>query len=185
MVLAMTFLAWGIILMLGPTFLRMVLKIASSIVPVSLMTVRAFAIFTILVVFVGILYKSTIGGKIYKKYYHEKGKIKGVRKVFRRMLTVLHVLGITGVVLIICNPFIVYANDVWAKIIEEHATGFRHARYVGVVLIAMAVGFLIGMFYQRRKRIVKYRQNFIQFEEQVPMLFDSKARDEEKVDDEL
>ena len=157
MVLTASMLIWGLILTIGPAALKLVLNIIASIVPVSTVTVRFGVIFVTVVIVVGILYKSSVSGMIYKKFYNNILEIKGLRKLFKKVLTVLHIIGITGVVLIVLNPFWRFVSKLWSEFIENNQKIFEVAWYIGIVFLTTSLGMISGTVYERRRKISQYR----------------------------
>lgn len=179
-VLASSLLIWGFILTIGPALLKLILDFVASIVPVSAVTVEFGTVFVIVVVVIGILYKSSVSGRIYKKYYNDRNLVKGARRTFKRLLTILHIIGIVGVVLVVLNPMWRFFDKVWASCIQGHTKGFQIAWYIGIVCLATAIGMISGAVYERRRKISRYKVSAENYDD-VP---DDKKPDDYWLDDE-
>ena len=152
MVLGITAFCWGIIFVFGPTFIRIALEVISKIVPVSKATVYCGSAYIIMVIIIGAIYKSSVGGKICRKLCNEKIIEKRVRKIFRMILSVLHFIGIVGISLLIVNPVASIASNWLNALMIKHAEEFKNVQYFGLVLIIISVGFFISIFYQKCKK---------------------------------
>lgn len=152
LILIAIIVALGLILLAGPSVLKVILNWTAAIVPVSRGVVTVGLIVIGVLVLTNMIYKSIVQGKVHKKH---KGDGEYLRKKCYRwgiVTRVVNVLAMFYMGLIILNPLLVKWRDAWVKVIDNNLSGFSNARVVGMFLLAIGVSLFIGGYVEKRKR---------------------------------
>lgn len=143
MVLAMEILfGVGVLFCVGPTALSYILTGFAAVEPVSGFMTTYLMVLFLLYIFLSRMHRKTL----YKTNNPQQSrKIRKRRFVLIKLITVVHWVAIMSMILIVFHGLLVKANSGWLTILSENEEIFSKLRYVGIVLIAVSVGFLIGI----------------------------------------
>ena len=145
MLLAMEILfGAGVLFCVGPTALSYILTGFSAVEPVSGYVTAYLAVTLLLYIFLNRMHRRTFRiPKPHDPKLQRKLRTKRARLV--KIMTAIQWIAIMSIILMAFHGLFVKANTVWLIILSENEEIFSKLRYVGIVLIAISVGFRIGI----------------------------------------
>lgn len=125
MIIATIFLVLGVLFIVGPTVLCYFFEACSSIVPVSWTTTVILMSMVLINMLIFFLFRAR-------------------RKAFDKIIMVMYFSEVVIMILISLNGPITMANEWWKSVMSENSDTFSTLTYVGIVMIAMSIGFFFG-----------------------------------------
>lgn len=134
----------GILFLVGPTALSYILTGFAAVEPVSGYVTAYLAGAFLLYIFLNRMHRRTFR-RPRPQDPKEQRKLRNRRARLVKMMTVIQWIAMMSIVLIAFHGLFVKANSGWMTILSENEELFSTLRYVGIVLIAVSVGFRIGI----------------------------------------
>ena len=139
--LATIFFVLGVLLIVGPTVLSYFLGACSAIVPASWPTTVLLMSMMLINMLIFFLFRVTL---LSDGNDEKKRKKARKTKFFGRIIMVMHFSEVVIMILIILNGPLTIANDGWKSVMSENSDTFSTLIYVGIVMIALAIGIFLG-----------------------------------------
>lgn len=134
----------GVLFLVGPTALSYILTGFSAVEPVSGYVTAYLAVTLLLYIFLNRMHRRTFRiPKPHDPKLQRKLRTKRARLV--KIMTAIQWIAIMSIILMAFHGLFVKANTGWLTILSENEEIFSKLRYVGIVLIAISVGFRIGI----------------------------------------